>query len=96
MKRKPLVINLKRPRAAYGQSNGYLSAGPPAERTASMDPESPTAAAYAMFGKRLEIYNQSFFLDRRPISLDDLMVKLNTLRKAAGIPQVGRKKEWKV
>lgn len=75
---------------------GSREEGAPAIRR-EVDPESIRSAWISAFGRRLKINEQTgFFLDGKPITLDELMIETNRLRKANGIEPVGRNPKWLV
>ncbi|OWK39529.1 hypothetical protein [Fimbriiglobus ruber] len=73
---------------------GGRQEGPPAIRT-EVDPDSLRNAWIAAFDRRLRIdHEKGFWLDGRPIGLDDLMLETNRIRKAKKLPPVGKKPGW--
>jgi hypothetical protein len=49
----------------------------------------------AAFGKRLvDPPGKGYFIDERPLSLDELMRLYNRRRKAAGLPQIVTNAAW--
>lgn len=73
--------------------------GDPAPRNTESNPESIRGAWIELkqFGYHVEFNDPSGLkLNGRHISLDDLMILTNRVRRENGLPPVGKKKEWLV
>jgi hypothetical protein len=87
--RKPLTKKSHEPHHAGGKMEG-----PPAIRK-EVEPDSIRLAWIGALGGRLKIdQEKGFYLDGRPVSLDDLMLETNRIRKANGMEPVGRNPRW--
>ena len=70
---------------------------PPARQEASPKPKvNPLALAHHWLKRRLVEKESGFWLDGRPVSLDQVMRETNRVLKANGVEQVGTKGAWLV
>jgi hypothetical protein len=87
------------PKTHYAPTHrGGDASGPPADRNVA-DPDSIRAAWTGLrtFGHHVDFECRTGLrLNGKPITLDELMIFTNRIHKMNGLPQVGKKPEWKV
>lgn len=72
----------------------YLNRGKPA-RKGELDADNPVEMAMRYFGKRLEVKGGGvWLLDKKPMSLDQVMQRYNAIRRRFRLPQVGKNPKW--